>query len=78
MLLPLYGAACFIGVRLIQRGVRKRFRWGRVVAYTSLALFFILLKASSVAWMRAEAREDERTDILERRDYLLGKLITSP
>ena len=81
MLLPLYGAACFIGVRLIQRGVRKlrnRFRWGRVVAYTSLALFFILLKASSVAWMRAGAREDERADILERRDYLLGKLITSP
>ena len=81
MLLPLYGAACFIGVRLTQRGVRKlrnRFRWGRVVAYTSLALFFILLKASSVAWMRAEAREDERADILERRDYLLGKLITSP
>lgn len=81
MLLPLYGAACFIGVRLTQRGVRKlrnRFRWGRVVAYTALALFFILLKASSVAWMRAEAREDERTDILERRDYLLGKLITSP
>ena len=81
MLLPLYGAACFIGVSLIQRGVRKlrnRFRWGRVVAYTSLTLFFILLKASSVTWMRAEAREDERTDILERRDYLLGKLITSP
>lgn len=81
MLLPLYGAACFIGVRLTQRGVRKlrkRFRWGRVVAYTSLTLFFILLKASSVAWMRAEAKEDERADILERRDYLLGKLITSP
>ena len=81
MLLPLYGAACFIGVRLTQRGVRKlrnRFRWGRVVAYTSLTLFFILLKASSVTWMRAEAKEDERADILERRDYLLGKLITSP
>ena len=28
--------------------------------------------------MRAEAKEDERADILERRDYLLGKLITSP
>ena len=81
VLLPLYGAACFIGVGLIQRGVRKlrkRFRWGRVVVYTSLALLFILLKASSVAWMRAEAKEDERADILERRDYLLGRLITSP
>ena len=81
ILLPLYGAACFIGVRLFKKGVRrlrKRFRWGRVVSYTALTLLFILLKASSVAWMRAEAREDERADILERRDYLLGKLITSP
>lgn len=81
ILLPLYGAACFIGVKLFKRGVRrlrKRFQWGRVVAYTSLTLLFILLKASSVAWMRAEAREDERADILERRDYLLGRLITSP
>lgn len=81
VLLPLYGAACFIGVRLTQRGMRKlrkRFRWGRVVAFMALTLLFILLKASSVAWMRAEAREDERADILERRDYLLGKLITSP
>lgn len=81
ILLPLYGAACFIGVELFKRGVRrlrKRFRWGRVVAYTALALLFILLKASSVVWMRAEAKEDERADILERRDYLLGKLITSP
>ena len=81
VLLPLYGAACFIGVKLFKKGVRrlrKRFRWGRVVAFMALALFFILLKASSVAWMRAEAREDERADILERRDYLLGKLITSP
>ena len=81
VLLPLYGAACFIGVKLFKKGVRwlrKHFRWGRVVAYTALALLFILLKASSVVWMRAEAREDERADILERRDYLLGKLITSP
>lgn len=81
MLLPLYGAACFIGVKLFKKGVRrlrKHFRWGRVVAYMALTLFFILLKALSVAWMRAEAREDERADILERRDYLLGKLITSP
>lgn len=81
MLLPLYGAACFIGVKLFKKGVRwlrKHFRWGRVVAYTALALLFILLKASSVVWMRAEAKEDERADILERRDYLLGRLITSP
>jgi hypothetical protein len=81
VLLPLYGAGCFVGVKLFKKGVRKlrnRFRWGGVVAYTSLALFFILLKASSVAWMRAEAKEDERADILERRDYLLDKLVTSP
>ncbi len=81
ILLPLYGAVCFVGVKLFKKGVRKlrkRFRWGIVMAYTSLALFFILLKASSVAWMRTEAKEDERADILERRDYLLSKLITSP
>ena len=81
ILLPVYGATCFIGVRLFQKGVhklRKRFRLGSLVAYTVLILCFILLKVSSVAWMRAEAREDERADILERRDYLWGKLITSP
>ena len=81
ILLPLYGTACFIGVKLFKKGVRwlrKHFRLGRIVAYTALALLFILLKASSVAWMRAEAKEDERADILERRDYLLGRLITSP
>lgn len=81
ILLPLYGATCFIGVKLFKKGVcrlRKRFRWGRVVAYTALTLLFILLKASSVAWMRAEATSDERADIMERRDYLVAKLITSP
>lgn len=59
VLLPLYGAICFVGVKLFKKGVRKlrnRFRWGGVVAYTSLALFFILLKASSVAWMRADTK----------------------
>ena len=81
ILLPVYGATCFIGVRLFQRGVhklRKRFRLGSLVAYTALILWFILLKVSSVASMRAEAMENERADIMGRRDYLLGKLITSP
>ncbi len=81
ILQPVYGATCFIGVRLFQRGVhklRKRFRLGGLVAYTALILCFILLKVSSVASMRAEAMENERADIMGRRDYLLGKLITSP
>ena len=81
ILLPVYGATCFIGVRLFQKGahkLRKRFRLGGLVAYTALILCFILLKVSSVASMRAEAMENERADIMGRRDYLLGKLITSP
>ena len=81
VLLPLYGAICFVGVKLFKKGVhklRKRFRFGGLVAYALLVVFFILLKVLSIAWMRTEATNDVRTDVMERRDYLVGKLITSP
>lgn len=81
ILLPFYGASCFVGLKLFKKGVhklRKRLRFGRLVAYSSLVLFFVLLKVLNVAWMRAEATNDELTDIMERRDYLASKLITSP
>lgn len=72
ILQPVYGATCFIGVRLFQKGVhklRKRFRLGSLVAYTVLILCFILLKVSSVASMRAEAMENERADIMALQKY---------
>lgn len=81
ILLPFYGVGCFIGVKLFKkflRKLRKRFRFGRLMAYMLLVLFFVLLKVMSVAWMRTDAKNDEYADVMERRDYLVGKLITSP
>ena len=83
ILLPLYGAICFVGVRLFKKGVhklRERFRFGRLVAYALLVVFFVVLKGISVAYMKPSRGgvEEERTDIIARRDYLQGKLLTSP
>ena len=83
VLLPLYGACCFVGVKLFKKGVhklRERFRFGRLVAYALLVLFFAVLKGISVAYMKPSRGgiEEERTDIIARRDYLQSKLLTSP
>ncbi len=83
ILLPLYGAICFVGVRLLKKGVhklRERFRFGRLVAYVLLVLFFVILKGISVAYMKPSRGgvEEECTDIIARRDYLQSKLLTSP
>ncbi len=83
ILLPLYGATCFVGVKLFKRiksRLRKRYRWGGVAMYALLVLFFMVLKGVSVAYMKPsrEGIEEERADIIARRDYLQGKLLTSP
>lgn len=81
VLLPLYGVLCFVGVSLFKKGRNKlqsKIRFGSFVAYILLALFFVLLKATSVAWMHDEAMEDEKTDIIERCDYLTSRLVTTP
>ena len=83
ILLPLYGAICFVGVKLFKKGVhmlRKRFRFGGIVAYALLVLFFAVLKGISVAYMKPSRGgvEEEHTDIIARRDYLQDKLQTSP
>ena len=83
ILLPLYGAGCFVGVKLFKKGVhklRKRFRFGKFVAYALFVLFIAVLKGISVAYMKPSRGgvEEERTDIIARRDYLQGKLLTSP
>ena len=81
LLLPLYGALCFISVRLFKKGrnmLKSNIRFGGLAAYTLLILFFVSLKAASVAWMRVEAMRDEKADILERCDYLTSRLVTTP
>ena len=83
ILLPLYGASCFVGVKLFKRFKRRlceKCRWGGVAMYALLVLFFVVLKGISVAYMKASRGgvEEERADIIARRDYLNGKLLTSP
>lgn len=82
-LLPLYGAICFVGVKLFKRiksKLHKKYRWGSAVMYALLVAFFVVMKSISVAYMKPSRGgiEEERTDIIARRDYLQGKLLTSP
>ncbi len=82
-LMPLYGASCFVGVKLfkrIKRKLRRKYRWGSVAMYASLVSFFVVLKGISVAYMKPsqEGVVEERTDIIARRDYLQSKLLTAP
>ena len=80
LLLPLFGAACFVGIRLFRRFLRRmreRRKGGGLLAYLVLVIFFTALKLSGVCWLRGTP-EGEKVDIMERRDYLLSKLLTSP
>ena len=83
VLIPLYGLSCFVGVKLfkqIKNKLHKKYRWGGVAMYALLTLFFVVLKGVSVAYMKPARGgiEEERADIIARRDYLKGKLLTSP
>lgn len=82
LFLPLHGLICFICFKLLKRyskrTIKTRFR--SIVICSLFLTFLFILKSFSVLWMCREhdSIEQERNDIIERRDYLLDKLITSP
>ena len=81
--LPFYGLICFLCVKLFRKyskRVRKIVRYGKVITYTIVIVFFLVLKALSVIWICKEHKslDSEKNDIIERKNYLVDKLVTSP
>ena len=58
----------------------KRIKNGKVIRYAIVIVFFLVLKILSVIWMCQEHKslDSEKNDIIERRNYLVDKLVTSP
>ena len=83
LLLPLYGAICVFVTKVSKkyfRKIRERYRFGRAMTYTILAIFLVTIKTICVSWERSkqDSIENEKEDILARKDYLLDKLIVTP
>ena len=83
LLLPFFGATCFVCYKCFKRFLRRmreRHKGGGLLAYLVLVLIFVVLKFSGVCWSRIvdSTAKGEEVDIIERRDYLSGKLLTSP
>lgn len=82
LLLPLYGAACFFGVKLLQEGVKKWCdtpkRW--MVATAILFATLCLVKGAGTMWWCKDhgSIEGEKEEILQRQNYLVNEVITSP
>ena len=82
-ILPVYGVACLLIIKLFSRLLRtisNRYRVRGIVRYSVFILLFIVLKSFSVSYICREhdAIGSEKVDILERRNYLVDKLVTSP
>ena len=80
-LLPLYGAMCVILIKICRKQLRRihnKYRFGRMTTYIAVLLFFIVLKSISVSWECSKRNSFEKEDILERKDYLLDKLLVNP
>ena len=83
LLLPLYGFVCRIGVKLFRKyskKVKEKCKFGKVISFLVVASLLLVLKSFSVLWMCKEhgTMESERNDIIERRNYLVDKLVTTP
>lgn len=81
LLLPIYGAACVFFVKFCRRlfrKIRKKYRFGKIMTYTTVFLFFVALKSISVSWECSKRNSFEKEDILARKDYLVDKLLVNP
>jgi uncharacterized membrane protein (DUF485 family) len=83
ILLPLYGLACSIGYRFLHRYIKGFFKtnkYGKTIVYSVAILFIVVLKIFSVLYVCQEHKslQTETDDILERKNYLVEKLVTSP
>lgn len=79
----MYGLACLLIIKSfskICKRIPNQYGLRGVVKYSAVFLFFIVLKSFSVSYISKEhgSFESEKEDILERRNYLVDKLVTSP
>ena len=65
---------------LMCKWMLKRIKNGKVIRYAIVIVFIFVLKILSVIWMCQEHKslDSEKNDIIERRNYLVDKLVTSP
>jgi hypothetical protein len=82
-ILPVYGLFCLILTKLFQKyskGIHKKIRGGKMIVFLVIVLIIVCLKIFSVLWMYREFGRfnSEKNDILERRNYLVSKLVTTP
>lgn len=82
ILMPLYGAVCFIIGKITKKGVRKKKNTNlkRMIFGFSIVIILIIFKLLSVSWECKEhgSIDGEKKEILQRRDYLVDKLVVSP
>ena len=74
LLLPLYGAIFVFVTKISEKYFRKineRYRFGRVMTYTILAIVLVTIKTICVSWERSkqDSIENEKEDILARKNY---------
>lgn len=53
LLLPIYGAVCVFFVKFCRKQfgkIHKKYRFGKIITYTTVFLFFVALKSISVSW----------------------------
>lgn len=79
LLLPLLGACCFVIIQLGKK-VLKRCKYQDAFSTIAVIGFFLVLKLINVSWgCRDHGNfESEKSEILQRREYLIEKLITTP
>lgn len=81
--LPFYGLFCWIVIKLFRkcsRTIRKKYKFGWVMPLSVITIFIITLKSFSVLWMSKElgSIDSEKEDIIERSNYLVDQLVTTP
>ena len=82
-ILPFYGLACLLITKILSkicRRIPKRYGLRSIVKYSAVAFLFIILKSFCVSYISKKhgSIESEKEDILERRNYLVDKLVTTP
>lgn len=83
LLLPLYGFVCWIGAKFLLKYLKKikrKYKMGWIVSSLAVLALFVFLKAFCVSWMCRNHGfiESEKEDIIERRNYLVNELVTTP
>lgn len=83
LLLPIYGLICLIVIKLFKKSIKRiglKYKFEKMMIFLVAILLIIVLKSISVSWMTKEhgAIEAEKEDIIERRIYLVSKLVTTP